>query len=321
LAIGDVRIKVLYGILHKLPRAHRHSVIRWLVGSVSTLFVAALPFYDVLRFDLWRGNHKWLGETVRLKDAAQAFAFPFLAVNIVIILVSRFLGRYLCGFVCPVGSLSRLIEWARFTDRKGHHRVLGPSVALVSSAVLAFITFAFWVDPRVFLEGSSTARGVSAVLLAGIALALFGIVQVLGLRFCRDWCPSGVYFAVLGQKSINGVEFAHPEACTECGLCDKVCPMELAPREMSGGAYRGGRGFYGDYLSNFALCIRCGDCVTACEEVGSRRSETTALRMGFLPEHARESRPPAAEPEPAAPAGGAPAAGEPRRVVEVAESA
>jgi len=71
--------------------------------------------------------------------------------------------------------------------------------------------------------------------------------------------------------------------------------MELEPRHMSGGDYRGGRGLYGDFMSNFALCIRCGDCVVACEELGSRRSESTALRMGTLPESKRESSPPATQ--------------------------
>lgn len=308
--VDSTRIKTLYGILHKLPGVHRHSAIRWTVGIVFTVLVALLPFTDTLRFDLWRGRHQWLGETVSLSEAARAFAFPFLAINIVIILVSRFFGRYLCGFVCPVGSLSRLIEWARYTERKGRHKILGPSVALLSSAVLCFIVFAFWIDPRVFVEGSPTARTVSGVLLGAGTLTFFGIVQFLGLKFCRDWCPSGVYFGVLGQKTVNGIEFKE-EACTKCGLCDNVCPMDLEPRHMSGGEYRGARGLYGEHMSNFALCIRCGDCVTACAEVGSHRSEDVALRMGFLPADKREDRP----------AEAAPAADEPASETERARSA
>ena len=64
---------------------------------------------------------------------------------------------------------------------------------------------------------------------------------------------------------------------------------------MSGGAYRGGSGFYGDGMSNFALCIRCGDCVVSCEEVGTRGEVETALTMGHLAEAAREYRDPQGE--------------------------
>jgi NAD-dependent dihydropyrimidine dehydrogenase PreA subunit len=123
-------------------------------------------------------------------------------------------------------------------------------------------------------------------LTFGFACTLFW----LGQRFCRDWCPSGVYFAVLGQNTLNGIQFAHPDTCTECKACDKVCPMDLHPRELSGGAYRGGSGFYPQALSNFALCIRCGDCVVACEDVNrSRREGAPSLRMGWLPDGARDA--------------------------------
>lgn len=280
--IGPKRIRALYGILHRRPGWHRYTVIRWVVGVVFTVAVALLPWTDTMRFDFWRGRHVVLGEVVSLQEAAQAFVFPFLAINVVIVLVSRFYGRYLCGFVCPVGGLARLGEWARFEGRKGEHGLAVAATMLFVSALLAVIAFSFWVDVRVFVDGSRRAIAVAAAVLAATTGGLFVLVHVLGLRFCRDYCPSGVYFAVLGQDTTNGVELAHPESCTSCGLCDTVCPMDLAPREMAGRERRGARGLYGEEMSNHALCIRCGDCIVACEELGSRDSEDTALRMGPL---------------------------------------
>lgn len=288
--VGKLRVRVLYGLLAKRHHVHRYTWIRWAVGIAFTAAIAALPFFDVLRFDLWRGGHRVLGEPATLVEAAKAFAFPFLAINVAIVLVSRFLGRYLCGFVCPVGSLARLGEWARFRSRKKRFSPWGPLALLGVSALLASIVFAFWVDWRVFSEGSPTAITLASLFLGGTTLGLFVTVEVVGLRFCRGWCPSGVYFAVLGQQTSNGVEFAEPASCTDCGICEKVCPMDLHPRQMSGGAYREGQGIYGDHMSNFALCIRCGDCVAACEGVGSKGGVPAALRMGPLPKHARESR-------------------------------
>jgi polyferredoxin len=175
---------------------------------------------------------------------------------------------------------------------------------MVICFALSAIVFAFFVDPRVFLEGSPRAIALSAAFLGGMTLSFFGGLFWLGQRFCLDWCPSGVYFAVLGQNTMNGIEFAHPETCTECDVCDKVCPMDLKPRELSGGAYRGATGFYPQALSNFALCIRCGDCVVACEDVNvSRRDGPTSLRMGWLPEGARDAVDRTAETAPQPPAG------------------
>ncbi len=288
---GAKRERALYGILHKLPKIHRYTWIRWGVGVVATLSIAALPVLDILRFDLWGGGHRWLGEPVDTVTAAKAFAFPFLAINVVIVLKSRLFGRYLCGFFCPVGTLSRLVEWARYTDRKGRWRIAGPLTAFLVSCLMAAITFAFWVDWHVFLEGSTLARTLSAVFLGSMALGLFGIVQFMGLRFCRDLCPSGVYFALLGQETINGIEFDET-TCTDCGLCDVVCPVDLKPRDMSGGPWRDERGFYSDGMSNFALCLRCGDCVVACEEVGTRGEPMSALSLGALSADARNAQPP-----------------------------
>jgi len=150
MAIGSKRIRALYGILHKRGDWHPYSVIRWAVGILFTVMAALLPLTDMMRFDLWHGRHMYLGEQVSLSAAAKGFAFPFLAVNVLIIVVSRFIGRYLCGFVCPVGSLARLGEWARFKDRKGRLKVLGPLVMLAASALLSAITFYFWIDWHVF---------------------------------------------------------------------------------------------------------------------------------------------------------------------------
>jgi polyferredoxin len=290
--VGRKREKVLYGLGRKRGSVHRYTWIRWGVGVLATVGVVLLPALDVLRFDLWGGRHVWLGEQMSFQEVAKAFAFPFLAINIAIILASRLAGRYLCGFVCPIGSLSRLFEWFRFENHRGHMRFLALFGGLALCALLVVTTFSFWIDWRVFAEGSPAWIGASAVALVGGTVVLWEGLRRLGLRFCRDYCPSGVYFAVLGPKSSFGVEFAHPDACTDCHACEATCPMDLMPREMSGGAYREGRGFYPEAMSNFALCIRCGDCVAACEGTTARNQTPTPLRLGFLPPDARDDQPP-----------------------------
>ncbi|MEM7518768.1 MAG: hypothetical protein AAF368_17830 [Planctomycetota bacterium] len=159
---------------------------------------------------------------------------------------------------------------------------MAPLLVLLSSAAMSAVTFSFWVDWAVFSEGSTRAKTICIALLVGATLFLYALIQFVGLRFCRSWCPSGVYFAVLGQDSSCGIEFSNPDSCTDCGVCDTVCPMNLKPRELLEGAPRGEDGFYGEHMSNLALCIRCGDCVVGCEEVGSKRSDSTALRFGVL---------------------------------------
>ncbi len=288
--VGARRSRTLYGLAAARPGVHRYTWWRWGIGVACTVGIALLPATNTLRLDLWGGNNHWLGERVDLVAAAKAFAFPFLGINVAIVLASRYLGRWLCGFVCPVGNLNRLAEWFQWRHRKTWRRWLGFASVLLVCLVLAAITFGFWVDWRVFRDGSPRATLLAGAFLGAMTFGLFAIVQGLGMRFCREYCPSGVYFAVLGPTSLTGVAFAHPEACTDCGACESVCPVDLKPREMAEGAPRSARGFYPDELTNVANCLRCGDCVAACEATTARFETPTPLRLGWVgPE--REPRP------------------------------
>lgn len=287
--IGTTRDKVLYGIGKKRGLRHRFTRWRIVIGIAATLLVALLPVLGILRFDFWGGQHVLMGEVVDLPTAAKAFAYPFLGVNILIIVASRFTGRYLCGFACPYGAMARLREWMRFGASEPLPRAIAEASMLGISSLLAAVVFSFWVDWAVFLEGSGLAKALSLSFLLGMAGGLYGLVRYLGMGFCRGWCPSGVYFAILGPDSVNGIEFAHEENCTECGACEMVCPVDLKPRDMSGGEHRESIGFYVDGMSNFSNCIRCGDCVNVCEGMTDRYQKETPLRMGWLPEGARDS--------------------------------
>ncbi len=281
--IGPKRERILYGLGAKLAGLHRYTKLRWGIAIVATLAIWLMPLTNTLRFDLWSGRHAWLGKQVGFVEAAKAFLFPFLAINIAIILVSRFFGRWLCGFGCPIGNINRLAEWFRWRARTAWQRLVWQGVLFATCALLSAVMFSFWVDWRVFLHGSTLAVALASALLLGPSLVLWALTARLGMRFCRDYCPSGIYFAVLGPTSTTGVEFANPQACTDCHACENVCPVDLKPRAMASADTRPGIGFYPDGLSNLANCLRCGDCIAACEGTTAGRRDSTPLRLGRLP--------------------------------------
>ena len=285
------RSKILAGLGKKRGRIHRYMAWRLGVAVVFTLGIAALPAFGVLRFDLWAGRNQYLGKELGLVEVARRFAFPFLGINLLIVLATRFLGRYLCGFVCPYGSIARLAEFLRSRASSPRGRAAAFALVLGVTGLLSAITFAFWVDPRVFLAGSPRAIALALAFFLGMAGTFAWCVERFGLRFCRDLCPSGVYFALLGHETSNAIRFANAAACIECDVCDATCPMDLRPRELLAGAPRGGSGLYPDGTTNVAACIRCGDCVLACEGMTARQAGPTPLRMGLLHAVERAARP------------------------------
>jgi polyferredoxin len=192
---GWRRIKTLHGLGRRRGRMHRYAVVRWLVAVSATAGVALLPWTGVLRLDLWGGHHLWLGREVGLVEGLQRFAFPFLGVNAAIILASRFLGRYLCGFGCPVGALARLDEWFRFRLRKSNElRALSDLLMLALCAALAWVAFSFWTDVRVLRRGSPGALAVAWTALCAAAAGLYVIsacAAETAWRSARTWRRPG----------------------------------------------------------------------------------------------------------------------------------
>jgi polyferredoxin len=281
--LGTARERLLAGLSRVRRSPHCYTWWRIAIGTVFTSLVLALPLSGLFHFDLGRGAHTVAGETVDFTTAAKRFAFPFLGINVLILLATRFLGRYLCGFVCPVGSLARLFDWARSNRR---HAGLARAACALVALLLGYAVLAFWCDVRVLIEGTPLARALAAGAWLVLSGGLYWLCVRVGLAFCQRWCPSGVYFAVLAHEGPTGIELANPQACTDCGACDSVCPMDLEPRRLAQAAPREERGWYGEGFSNASLCIRCGDCVQVCEGVNAKTREEqalpVALRMGFL---------------------------------------
>lgn len=74
------------------------------------------------------------------------------------------------------------------------------------------------------------------------------ILMILSSRpFCRIMCPLGAIYGLTAKISLTRFKW-NKETCVDCGLCDKVCPVNLDVRKEIGGME----------------CIACGDCIRKC---------------------------------------------------------
>lgn len=148
-------------------------------------------------------------------------------------------GRILCGWVCPFGFLQELLykvpyikfsipQWTRFI-KYGVLAVfvVGVPVFLSTESALYFCRLC----PVATIESAipwAIINGTTNPTSLAIRLAiLFAVViLVMGHRrfFCKVLCPLGACLSVFNRFAAVFPE--RLDSCTECGACNKVCPME-----------------------------------------------------------------------------------------------
>jgi polyferredoxin len=186
-------------------------------------------------------------------------------------LVSAFLARkVLCSWICPVGGISRALEWVgkRTIRKRGKKEVLLPvrvdqALTAIKYLLLAFFlyvvllrmdavailkfqggTYNYAADAKMllFFTGMST---VTAATLAAIAL----LSIVVKNFWCRHLCPYGALIGLASWISPQKV-VRDGTTCIDCKACTRECPVEIRVHEKS--------------AVWTPECTGCMSCVAAC---------------------------------------------------------
>jgi ferredoxin len=194
---------------------------------------------------------------------------PALLAGVGLLLATLVLGRFFCGWICPLGTLQHLASWL-LTPRSRRESMevnrLRPwhawkYVLLAFLLVLALLgsVQAGLLDPLSLaargLEGGlwSALPGGHAVPGGLLAALLLGAVLVASRWvprfFCRALCPLGALLGVFGRFALFRIRRATP-ACTECRLCTFACQGGDEPL----GTHRPGE------------CMVCLACLDACPD-------------------------------------------------------
>ncbi|MGB8933409.1 MAG: 4Fe-4S binding protein [Anaeromyxobacteraceae bacterium] len=149
-----------------------------------------------------------------------------------------------CSWVCPVGTLSRGLEWVgtRTLWRRGYPAVprrLDVALASVKYLLLAFFLGTVLTMPLdgilEFMRGPYNLAADAKMLgffrdLSITGGAVLGALALLSLGvkhlWCRYLCPYG---ALLGVVSFLSPLFVRrdPETCNDCRACTRACPVEI----------------------------------------------------------------------------------------------
>jgi len=190
--------------------------------------------------------------------------FPFAIVGFFVTIGAVF-GRAVCGWTCPFGLFQDILAG------------LGPRRKLACSNRWAWMRYAVLVGLVVIgalatgspifcklCPAGTLGAGIPQVILRpslrqmigplywikiGLLAALILVALFVKRPFCRFLCPLGAVYSPFNRVSLMRIRVDY-SACTKCGACKHVCPVDIA--------------IYEDPDSD--ACIRCLEC-TRCPAV------------------------------------------------------
>jgi len=200
-----------------------------------------------------------------------------LAWSLVILIPAFFLGRFFCGWICPMGSVNHFLGGIRSESKRRKTLIASNRYKkwqtvkyfLLVSGLLATLwrsSMAGWINPFSLLVRSMGLSILPAaaskkyyvvyqphywfsVLLCAVFVALLAMNLRVTRFWCRALCPLGALLGMAARWSILGL---HKDAatCNQCSRCLIGC--------------QGGDDPIGGAAWHKAECHLCMNCVAAC---------------------------------------------------------
>ena len=244
------------------------------------LIFCALPFFDIVRFDIPKQRFYFAGQELWISE----FGIIFLTLMFLlfcIVAVSMVFGRMYCSYACPQMIFSeqslmmqswidrqvkkRLIDWPP-QRRSILSAAIFYATGLIASTFLAFVFISYFVAPLDLLRRLLSLDIVTAGGIAGAATTLFTFLDFAFVRqhFCTSICPYGYLQGMLGDKNTLLVQYRDARhECIECKKCVRICHMGIDIRK-----------------SPYQIeCIHCGECIDACDQVLARLGKPGLIQM------------------------------------------
>ena len=198
------------------------------------------------------------------------FVLFFVTIGLAVVMRRSF-----CGQICAFGGLQEFfgkIGRKLFKKRpvlpKKLDRVLRylKFVVLGITVVMAWITAELWITPYDPFNALGHLADFNALITTYLVGFIVLLVTLLGSVvydrfFCKYLCPVGALYGAIGKVSPYAVRI-DKEKCIRCGLCNKVCPMNVEVMNAKK-----------EKITDLE-CINCNECVNVCPSRG-------ALYTGF----------------------------------------
>lgn len=194
-----------------------------------------------------------------------------LGVFFIILASVIFFSRIFCGYVCPLGSMQELASKVNFkSSLKAQKRVtfrLDPPerflriicwiylCVLGVTAILWGFSVSQYLDPFNGFQFLEVLVPLTVIFLTIILITSFFLYR----PWCRLLCPFG---AISGLISFSQTRYVRTSECTDCGLCEKICPSHAAYRN-----------------NTKTECYYCNRCVEICPQDAIKYAKATSTKI------------------------------------------
>lgn len=192
------------------------------------------------------------------------FRAPYYILG-TLLLFGLFLGRVICGFLCPVGLIQELLhripspKWkkGRITRVLSYCKYVVLALFVIAVPLFQYAPgFCKYICPAGTFEAGfplvfknkflRTMLGrLFTIKVLLLVLILIGCVFCFR-AFCRFLCPLGAIYSFFHPVAVFGIRVDSTK-CTHCNACVRCCPMDIRT--------------VGD-----RECVHCGSCIDACPE-------------------------------------------------------
>ncbi len=192
-------------------------------------------------------------------------------LGLVVLAATAILGRFFCGWICPLGTLQQLVSWVAGPERRKRPKInrYRPWFAVKYLVLAVLLTWATlganhigWLDPIPLLH-RAVAGGLRPLWHGGampggwLSFGLLATILLLAAWmprfFCRAACPLGALMGVVARLAPLRIRRGESN-CTGCTLCVMACQGADEP--------------LGDH--RVSECHVCLNCLGACAEESLR---------------------------------------------------
>ncbi len=231
------------------------------------LLLIIIPTFKIVKMDIAH-NQSWLfGQEIELSGGFKPIVITIGIIAVFIIVANLILGRVFCGWICPGGFLAQVQEHLKKVQKKNRFVYYG--ITLVSSILFSLLFFNWITDLRVFFYPTNPAffpLWGAFIVVTGF----FYFEAFIADKWCRVYCPTGIYHKITPFNHIVKPFLVKQEACLDCKECIKACPMGLDPRKMA---------LINDFDRGIQACIVCGECVDACASINQQKGKEGIIKF------------------------------------------